>query len=392
MLRRIRRLSGQRVLLRVDFNVPIIKKKVADDTRLVQALPTIKFLIKKKAKIIIVTHLGRPEGKFVEELKLDPVAKRLSELLKQKINKLSYWSGSKVEKAISRLQNGNVVLLENIRFSSEESGNKGTLAREWAVLADIFVQDGFAVCHRADASVAGVPRYLPSYAGLLLENEIKGLTHVLQKSRPPFIVVLGGVKMETKIPVIKNLLPKADNILVGGGIVNTYLHAAGYEVGDSLVDKDYGKAALAYCKKRKVVLPIDVAVCEKDGKTYRIVELHKKPHFVCGAGEKILDIGPESIKLFSSFIGRAQTIVWNGAMGYFEQKPFDAGTLSVAKLVAVRSKGKAFGVIGGGETVQAMELTGLGRYVDLVSTGGGAMLEFLAGKKLPGIEALVRKR
>lgn len=387
-IKKVHNLKNKRVMVRVDFNVPVSRGRVLDDTRLRESLPTIEYLIKRQAKVIIVTHLGRPAGKRLRALKLDPVARRLSELLKQKVKKLPRWSGVPVEKEINGLGQGQAVMLENIRFSPVEKNDQGTLSQELAGLADLFVLDGFAVAHRGDASVSGVAKYLPAYAGLLLEREVKGLEKVTKQPAQPFVIVIGGAKIETKVPVIKNLLPKADHILVGGGIVNTYLKAMGYKVGDSLVDDEFKKEAVAYAQRRKVILPVDVVVGTVDGKKYRVVAIGKKPHAICPPGEGILDVGPQTIRLFAGYIKRAKTIVWNGAMGKFEQKPYDVGTLAIARLVASRSKGKAYGVIGGGETLQAMELTGMSEYVDLISTGGGAMLEFLSGQELPGIEAL----
>ena len=282
-------------------------------------------------------------------------------------------------------------MMENIRFSPDEKKNTGTLSQELANLVDVFVLDGFAVAHRAAASIVGVAAYVPAFAGILLEQEIKGLDRVLYTSQSPFVVVLGGAKIETKIPVMKNLLPKADHILVGGGIVNTYLKAKGYRIGDSIVGNDFQKEAIAYCKKRKVIMPVDVLVGTLDGKEYRVVDIKKTPHQICKKGEGIYDIGPKTIQLFATYIKQAQILVWNGAMGYFEQPPYHIGTMSIARLVASRSKGKAYGVIGGGETLQAMDIVDMREYVDLVSTGGGAMLQYLAGDELPGIEVLENK-
>lgn len=386
-----RNLAGKRVLVRVDFNVPLKNGKVADDARLRASLPTIQYLLDKKAKVILVSHLGRPEGKVVLSLSLQPVAKRLSELLGKQVGKLASWQGKEVKDAIKRMRGESVVMLENIRFSPDEQGNKGTLAKDLASLADIFVLDGFAVAHRGDASVAGVVKYLPSYAGLLLEKEIVGLNKIVTCPTHPFVVVLGGAKIETKIPIMKNLLAKADHVLIGGGLLNTYLAGKGYGVGDSLVDHDFIKDALKYCAHKKVVRPVDVMVGTNDGKNFRIVTIGKKPHTICGKGEGIYDCGTETVAVFEQYISKARTLVWNGAMGYFEQEPYNAGTKAVAELVAAQSKKKiCFGVIGGGETVQSVEALGLSGDIDLVSTGGGAMLEFLAGEKLPGIEALKR--
>jgi len=262
------------------------------------------------------------------------------------------------------------------------------LSKKLASLGDIYVLDGFAVAHRAAASVSGVAKYLPSYAGLLLEKEITGLSKAMDKPKKPFVLILGGVKMETKIPVIKNLLPKCNYALIGAGIINTYLWAKGYKVGDSVVDKDFKKEILKYCNSKKVIKPVDVVVGTMDGKTYRHVMINKKPNQICKTGESILDCGPGTIQLYAKYIKKAETLVWNGPMGLFQTKPYEIGSFSIARLVASRAKGKAFGVIGGGETLQAMELVGMTEYVDLVSTGGGAMLEFLSGKKLPGVVAV----
>jgi len=398
-IKKVRNLAGKRVLVRVDFNVPMEKKKVVDDMRIRAGLPTIKFLVEKGAKVILMTHLGRPDGVAVKELRVDPVVNRLGELLGKNVLKLETgdWRLSDKKKialltTLDDMNNGDVAMMENIRFSPDEKKNTGRLSEELANLADIFVLDGFAVAHRAEASVVGPATFLPSYSGLLLDQELKGLSKVMDKPKKPFVVVLGGAKIETKIPVMKNLLPKAEYILVGGGILNTYLYAKGYKVGGSLIDKDFLKEALAYCSKRKVILPVDVVVGDKEGKKFHVVNITKQPSTIINKQSAIYDIGPKTIRLFSTYIKSAQTLVWNGAMGYFEQKPYDVGTLSIARLVASRSKGKAFGVIGGGETVQAMEMVGMSEYVDLVSAGGGAMLEYLGGKKLPGVRALEKTK
>jgi len=390
-----RNLKGKVVLVRVDFNVPVKKKQVLDDTRLVASLPTIEYLVEKKAKVVLITHIGRPEGKTVASLKVDPVVARLSELLKKKVKKLETgnWRLSDAKKValvkeIDKLRPGQVAMMENIRFSRDEAKDTGTLSQELAALADLFVLDGFAVAHRASASVSGVPKYIPGYAGKLLASEIIGLTKLLHEPKTPFVAVLGGAKMETKIPVMKNLVEKADAVLIGGGIVNTYLLAKGYKVGDSLVDKEFQVDAIRYCKRKNVIKPVDVVVGTLNGKKVRVVSLKKTPHQICKKGEGIFDVGPETLRLFAKHIKEAKTLVWNGAMGYFEQKPYDVGTLTIARLVASRSKGQAYGVIGGGETLQAMEMVGMMDDIDLVSTGGGAMLEFLAGETLPGIYAL----
>ena len=391
----VKKLKGKKVLVRVDFNVPVKNGKVLDDFRINATLPTIKYLSQAGAKVILVSHLGRPEGAIDPELKLDVIAGCVSSLLKKKVNKIDTrdfkFKKEELEDlrdSLDKLRNGQVVILENIRFSPYETKNTGTLARDLASLADIFVFDGFSVAHRDSASVTGVADYLPSYAGLLLEKEIEGLEKILKRPKKPFVAIMGGVKVETKAPVIKNLLPRVNNILIGGCILNTYLGCLGYGVGMSLVDKKCEAILEKLAKKRKVILPVDLIVGDNRGRKVRVVKLGKKPHKICTGHEGIYDIGPESIRLFSKYIKKAQTLVWNGSVGYFEQKPYNVGTLSIARLVASRSKGKAFGVIGGGETLQAMKEAKMGEFVDLISTGGGAMIKYLAGNKLPGIEML----
>lgn len=384
-------LRGLRVLVRVDFNVPFKNGRVSDDTRLRASVPTVKYLVRQDARVILLSHLGRPDGKRVPKFSLRLVADRFTALLGRRVKHIPAYEGPAAKRAVMGMKNGEVVLLENIRFSPQESGNKGELAKSLASLGDIFVLDGFAVAHRADASVVGIPKYLPAYAGLLLKKEIDGLTKLTTRPGKPFVVILGGAKMETKVPVLKALLTKATAVLIGGGIVSTYLKAKGYGVGSSLIDEGAMKQARGLGKHRKIIWPVDVVVGKTYGAGARRVLLLKKPHTICKKGEAILDIGPATLRLFASYIKRAKTIVWNGAMGYFEVTPYDVGTKAVARLVAGQSKGKAFGVVGGGETVQAVEMVGVRDDVDLVSTGGGAMLEFLGGKKLPGIEALRRK-
>ena len=276
-INKLKNLSGKIVLLRVDYNVPLKKSKILDDEKIIKSLPTIQALQAKEAKIIIVTHLGRPEGKIVPTLKVNPLALRLGELLKQRIVKLDSknWAKSGGDQmrlemltTIDAMRPGEVAMLENIRFSKDEEGNKGTLAEELANLADIFVLDGFAVSHRADASVVGVAKYLPVFAGLLMETEVKALSKVLQRPRKPLVAIIGGIKAETKIPVIKNLLKKSNYILIGGGIVSTYLYALGFKIGSSVVDKKYAKEILQYCKNKKVIKPLDVVVGDIKGKKY----------------------------------------------------------------------------------------------------------------------------
>ncbi|HRH23720.1 MAG TPA: phosphoglycerate kinase, partial [Candidatus Magasanikbacteria bacterium] len=374
--------------------VPIVKGKVEESYRIAASLPTINFLLEKKAQVILLAHIGRPGGKVVKELKIDPVAHVLEKMLKKKVKiiKTDNWSKlEKIEKQISKVKLGTIALCDNVRFAPAEEENKEYFAKELAAFGDIFVIDGFGVVHRSSPSVTGIADYIPSYAGLLLEKEIQGLTQTLEGGKKNSVLIIGGAKIETKLPVIHNLKNKVEVILVGGGIVNTYLKSQGFGVGASLVDE----GMLAEAKKLKTIhsieWPVDVVVGKKDGTDARVVELSKKPGRICDDDEAIFDIGPRTIQLYSEDIKLANTIIWNGAMGYFEQKPYDVATLSIARLVASRSKGAAFGAIGGGETIQAMNATGMEEFVDLVSTGGGAMLEFLSGNKLPGIEIVTKK-
>ena len=386
-IQQVNNLANKNALVRVDFNVPIKGGKILDNYKIKKSLATIKFLMEKRAKVILVSHLGRPNG-VEKKLSLKPVAAELEKFLQKKVRLLDVLNLKKAKTQIDKLFPSAVILLENIRFADGEEANSEKLAKELAGLADVFVLDGFAVAHRQAASVSGVAKYLPAYAGLLVEEEIEGLNCALKSPKKPFVVVLGGVKMETKIPVLKNLLKKANHILVGGGIFNTYLWAKGYKIGSSLVEKNLKKEVLRYCSKRKVILPVDAVVGAKNGKQARAVDVKKLN--IRSKEFGIFDIGPKTIKLFSRYIKKSQTLVWNGAMGYFEQHPYEYGTYSVARLVAARSKGKAFGITGGGETIEVLKKLRLLGDVDLASTGGGSMLEYLSGKKLPGLQGLVR--
>ena len=384
-IQQVKNLANKNVLVRVDFNVPVKNGKVVDNYKIKRSLATIKFLMEKRAKVILVSHLGRPNGAD-KNLSLKPVAAELGKFLQKNVKLLDVLDLKKTKIQIDKLFPSAVAMLENIRFVDGESKNSEKLAKDLAGLAEMFVLDGFAVAHRQAASVTGVAKYLPAYAGLLFEEEIQGLNRSLQSPKKPFVVVLGGAKMETKIPVLKNLLKKANYILVGGGILNTYLWAKGSRVGGSLIDKNFKKEILQYCSKRKVILPVDVIVGTKDGKLARATatkNLNLKNKQLA-----IFDIGPKTIKLFSHYIKKANTLVWNGAMGYFEQHPYEYGTYSVARLLAARAKGKAYGITGGGETIEVLKKLHLIGDIDLASTGGGSMLEYLSGKKLPGIEIL----
>ncbi len=394
-LSQLRNISGKHVLVRVDFNVPIHRGLVLDDTRIRAALPTIKYLSQKKAKIILVTHIGRPGGEIVSSLKVDPVTKRLVKLLKRQVIQLDTrnWRLSATKKVkilsqIEKMRPGQIAIMENIRFSPFETDEHGVLAQELANVADYFVSDCFAVAHRASASITGVAKYIPAYAGLLMQTEVQALSKIISKPKKPFITVIGGAKVKTKIPVIKTFLKSSNAVLIGGGIFNTYLVAKKYKIGDSLIDSDVESQIMTCGRNKKMIKPIDVVVGNRLGKYVRVVDIQNTPHQICKKGEAIFDIGPKTIKLYAEYIKSAQTLVWNGAMGYFEQKPYDSGTRAIARLVASRSQGQAYGVIGGGETIQTMDMVGMTDMIDFVSTGGGSMLSFLAGEKLPGLEIL----
>lgn len=394
-LKQCKNLKNKFVLLRVDFNVPIKNKKILDNSKIKASLETINFLIKEKAKVLLITHIGRPEGKIISSLKVDPIITELSKLLNKKVVKIDSknWNLSDkkkmdILKQVEKIKSGSVAMFENIRFSKDEDDEDSILAKELANLGDIFVLDGFSVAHRKSATVTGVAKLLPAYAGFSLEKEYKGLKKITTEFRLPYVAVLGGVKMETKIPVINSLIKKTDFILIGGGIFNTFLKAKKYQIADSVYDNNFTKEIEKICSNKKIIKPVDVVVASQDLKEFRLVKINEKSKNICKKGEKILDIGPETILLFSKYIKKANTLVWNGAMGFFEKKPFDMGTKAIARLVASRSKGRAYGVVGGGETLQIVNELNLNSEIDLVSTGGGAMLEYIANETLPGIENL----
>ncbi len=373
-------LLGQRVLVRVDFNVPVKNDQVMDSYKIQASLPTIKFLLHSGARVILVSHLGRPVKKE-KKFSLLPVAKELEKLIGSKVHfgrleDRDDWEGEKL------------VMLENIRFYKGEETNDPKFAKQLSQLADIFVLDGFAVAHRDSASVSGVTKFLPSYAGLLLMAEVDGLSKIIDRPKQPMVLMLGGLKIETKLQILKNLLPKADNVLLAGEIFNTYLWAKGNNVGNSLIDKKLKEVVLNCLKNKKIITPIDVVVGTDKGKKARVVSLDKK--MVLKKDESVFDVGPKTVLLFAKYLKTAKTLIWNGAMGKFEQKPYQYGTYALVNLFASRSKGIAFGVCGGGETLEILRHLNLLNELDLVSTGGGAMLDFLSGKKLPGLKNLLK--
>jgi len=375
----VKDIRDKRVLLRVDLNVPIKNGKVADDYKIISQLETIRFLLRYNCRIIIVSHLGKPKaGEFERKFSLSPVAKRLEQLLHHKIKFVNDCVGLKAGTSVARMKDAEIVMLENIRFELGEKENSSKLAKSLASLADVYVNNAFAVSHRKDASVCAIRRYLPAFMGILTEQEINHLNKAI-KPKKPLVTIIGGSKISTKIALIKNLQKKSYKVLIGGALANNFLLAKGFEVGKSLIDED----SLAFAKKFKkenVLFPVDVIVKNEAEKIF-----HKKLSEV-DKTDSIMDIGPETVKLYTKFIKEAQTIIWNGPMGMFEEEKFSHGTKGIARSVALRSKGKAFGVAGGGETVEALRETGMMDYVDWVSTGGGAMLAYLGEEAMPGLE------
>jgi len=374
--------KNKRVLVRVDFNVPIKEGVIKDDRRIKAAIPTIKYLLKLNSKVILVAHLGRPDGKYAEEFSLKPIAKRLEELIKSKVEFTDLRIGDELKNFISKSKSG-VFLLENIRFYPEEEENDKDFAKRLANLADFYVNDAFGTAHRANSSTEAVAHFLTSYAGLLLEEEINQLSKALVPKKP-LIVILGGVKVSDKIGVINNFLKKAKYILIGGAMAFTFLKAEGYEVGKSVVEIEKLDLAKSLLKKGKgkIILPVDVvAAKEKTEQAISSVRKISKIH----SDEIGLDIGPDTVNLFKSKLKEAKTIVWNGTLGLNEISQFADGTKETAKIL---SKSKADTIIGGGDTAAVVDNLNLGNKMTHVSTGGGASLEFLEGKKLPAIKAL----
>ncbi len=383
-------LTNKRVLLRVDYNVPLKNKKIEDDTRIIQTLPTLKHLLKQKAKIILVSHSGRPDGKIVPALRLNPVAAHLSKLLKHPVKKLDECIGEKVKKAVMAMKPGDIIMLENVRFYPEEEKNSQSFAKRLASLGEVFVSDSFATAHRAHASVVGIGKYLPSYAGFLMQKEVEILSGLLKKVRRPLTIIFGGVKVETRVGILENFLPKADYFLIGGGMANTFLAATGYDIGKSLHQADKIKTAQNIMLKAEAlhdnfVLPKDVIVADEISE--KAETAHLPVEDVMG-DMKILDIGSETIKQFIKVIQRSKTVIWNGPLGLSELEHFQKGTRSIAKTLVLLKK-KVQCIVGGGDTIEAIKRMGFKEsQFTFVSTGGAAMVEFLEGKKLPGVEVL----
>lgn len=377
--------AGKRALVRCDFNVPLNDKgTITDDTRIRASIPTIQYLLDKGAAVILCSHLGRPKGKVVESMRLSPVAVRLAELLDRPVLKLKDCIGPEVQASVGAMKAGDVILLENLRFYNEEEADDPAFAQKLAGLGDMYVNDAFGTAHRSHASTAGVAAYLPAVAGFLLEKEIEFLGNAVQTPKRPFVAILGGAKISDKIGVIQNLLTKADFILIGGGMANTFLKAKGYQMADSLVEEASLELAgdLLAQGRGKLLIPIDLVVANafSASATHKEVAADKVE-----LGWRALDIGPRTIELFTEKIEAASTIVWNGPMGVFEMAPFAVGTIAVAQAMAASH---ALTIIGGGDSVAAIEQAGLADKMTHISTGGGASLEFLEGLELPGIAAL----
>jgi phosphoglycerate kinase len=379
--------SGKRALMRVDFNVPLDGQRITDDTRVRAALPTIQYLLDHGASVVLMSHLGRPKSKVVEGLRLAPVAAHLSELLGRPVKTSPVTTGPDAEAAAAALQPGEVLLLENTRFDPREEANDESMARELAKLGDVYVNDAFGAAHRAHASTEGVARFLPAVSGLLMEKELAELGGILENPERPFVAIMGGAKISDKISVITNLLRLVDSLLIGGGMANTFLLAMGHKVGDSLaeanaVDEVNKILFFAQGRETEILLPTDVVIADAmDANANRkVVPIDKVPD-----GWRILDIGPETVAAFGEEIAKAKTVLWNGPMGYFEAAPFAEGTRAIAKALAESS---ARTVIGGGDSVAAVEQMGLADNISHISTGGGASLELLEGRELPGVAAL----
>ncbi|MDP8216118.1 MAG: phosphoglycerate kinase [Candidatus Kaelpia imicola] len=380
-------LKGKRVLIRVDFNVPLTDGlEVSDDTRIRAALPTINYALENSAKVILMSHLGRPKGEVLDSLRLNPVRDRLSELLGQEVKKVDSCIGKDAREAVDELRDGEVLLLENVRFYKEETANDPEFAKELSLLGDIFINDAFGSSHRAHASVVGVADYLPAAAGFLLMKEIEYFEKILRDPEHPFYAILGGAKVSDKIEVIKNLLNVADKILIAGGMAYTFLKARGVEVGLSKLEEDKIELAgelmtLAENKGKKIVLPLDHIVVEeiKDGAKVEEVGLE------IPEGKIAIDIGKETRELFKQELKDAKTVVWNGPLGIFEIEAFSYGTREIAEFLA---EVEAIKVIGGGDTAACIEKMDIVDSFSHISTGGGASLEYLEGKVLPGIAVL----
>lgn len=384
-------LLGKRVLLRVDFNVPLDEqKKVTDDARIRESMPTLKYLSDAGAKVIIMCHFGRPKGKVVESLRLDPIVSTIEKLLGKPIKKINECVGPVAEKAVGELSNGSVLLLENVRFHAEEEANDAGFAKQLAALGDLFVNDAFGAAHRAHASTAGIAAYLPAYAGFLIEKELEMLGKSLDHPARPFIAIIGGAKVSSKFGVLKHLLNKVDTLVIGGGMAYTFLKGQGKEIGKSMCEPDLINDAIQFLEAAKaknvnVMLPVDVGVGNKFGADAQRKDV---PVDQIPADWEGMDAGPQTVALIKAEISKSKTVLWNGPLGVFEFNSFATGTDAIAHAIA---ETKIISIIGGGDSAAAIKKAGLTDKMTHISTGGGASLEFLEGKVLPGIAVLKNK-
>ncbi|NQV89845.1 phosphoglycerate kinase [Candidatus Uhrbacteria bacterium] len=381
-------LKGKRVLIRIDGNVPVIKGRAQDGPhgRIARSAVDINWLSQRGAKVIVMTHLGRPNGRHISAYSVKPIAKRLSGLLGTRIQVMRSVIGKDVERAIEKMENGEVLLLENLRFDARESENDEGFAQELARLADVYVNDAFAVSHRAHASLVAITSHLPSYAGPLLAQEVAVLSRLEKQAKKPFVLMLGGLKMTTKLPIIERFISDLDNLLVGGALANVFLVAKGLSVGRSVYEEASVESARTLLRTHgdRILLPLDVVVVRSLRKDAKQREVAVEE---IGETDRIVDIGPRTRKLFQETLSTAKTIVWNGPLGYCEIAAFCAGTRDVAKVIAHQT-GSTTTIVGGGDTLPVIEALKLADKYTLLSTGGGALLQFLAGESLPGIEAL----
>ncbi|WP_037285771.1 phosphoglycerate kinase [Saccharibacillus sacchari] len=380
--------SGKVVFVRVDFNVPLEDGKITDDTRIRATIPTIEYLTERGAKVLLASHLGRPKGEVVDSMRLTPAAERLSELLGKPVAKTDESIGDAVKAKIAELKDGDVLVLENVRFHKGEEKNDSELAKEFASLADLFVNDAFGAAHRAHASTEGIAHHLPAVSGLLMEKELDVLGKAISNPERPFTAIVGGSKVKDKIDVIDNLLNIADNVLIGGGLAYTFFKAQGYEIGQSLLDDSKFDVALGFIEKAKKLgknfhLPVDIVISDDFSASANTKIINVEDGIP--ADWEGIDIGPKTREIYADIIAKSKLVVWNGPMGVFEIEPFSHGTRAVGEACAAT---EGYTIIGGGDSAAATEKFGLAEKMNHISTGGGASLEFMEGKALPGVVAL----